>query len=80
MTLACFLLFGMPARRRSWRTMLGMLMFLVALTGGVMACGGGGNGGGGGGIAGTTAGAYTITVTAVSGAITQTCVVALTVQ
>jgi N-acetylneuraminic acid mutarotase len=85
--LACLLLFGVPARQRSWRTMLGMLMLLAALTASVMACGGGGNGnggggggGGGGGIAGTTAGTYTITVTGTSGATTETGTVSLTVQ
>jgi N-acetylneuraminic acid mutarotase len=77
--LACLLLFGLPARRRNWRTMLGILMLLVAITGSVMACGGGGNGGGGG-IAGTTAGAYTITVTGTSSSITETGTVTLTVQ
>jgi hypothetical protein len=86
-TLACLLLFGIPARRRSWRTMLGMLALLAALSSGVFACGGGGGGGsggggggGGGGIAGTTAGSYTIIVTGTSGSITATCPVALTVQ
>jgi Pro-kumamolisin, activation domain/FG-GAP-like repeat/Bacterial Ig-like domain (group 3) len=88
--LACFLLFGIPARRRSWRTILGMLIFFVALTAGVVACGSGGNGGGGnggggeggggGGIAGTTAGVYTITVTGTSSSTTETGSVTLTVQ
>jgi hypothetical protein len=81
--LACLLLFGIPARRRSWRTMLGMLMLLASLTASVMACGGGGNGGsggGGGGTSGTTAGAYTITVTGTSGTTTETGTVTLTVQ
>ncbi len=81
--LAGILLFGIPARRRSWRTMLGMLVFLVALTGGVFACGGGGSGGGGGGGTGnpgTTAGTYTVTVTGTSGTTTATGTVALTVQ
>jgi len=81
--LACLLLFGMPARRRSWRTMLGMLMLLASLTASVVACGGGGNGGGGvggGGIAGTTAGTYTVTVTGTSGSITSTGTVTLTVR
>jgi Chitobiase/beta-hexosaminidase C-terminal domain/Bacterial Ig-like domain (group 3)/Beta-propeller repeat len=83
-TLACLLLFGMPARRRSSRTILGMLALLVALTASVMACSGGGNGGGGGGgaggIAGTTAGNYTITLTGTSGSTTETGTVTLTVQ
>ena len=81
--LACILLIGIPARRRRWRTMLGMAALLVALTGGVLSCGGGGGGGigsGGNSNPGTTAGAYTITVTATSGTTTATGTVALTVQ
>ena len=38
--LACFLLYGIPARRRSWRGMLGLLLFAV-LTANI-GCGGGG--------------------------------------
>ena len=81
-TLACLLLFGIPARRRSWRTMLGMLFLLVAFGGGVLACGGGGSGGGGGGSGnpGTTAGAYTVTVTGTSGSLTQTTTLTVTVN
>jgi hypothetical protein len=80
-TLACLLLFGIPARRRRWRTLLGMLVLLVILSGGVFACGGGGSaGGGGGGNSGTTAGTYTITVTGTSGSLTATGVINLTVQ
>jgi hypothetical protein len=81
--LACLLLFGIPARRHAWRTMVGMLMLLVALAASVMACGGGGNGGGGGGgggTAGTTTGIYTVTVTGTSGSLTETGTVSLTVQ
>ncbi len=86
--LACLLLFGIPARRRSWRTMLGVLVLFAALAGGVSACGGssangsggGGSGGGGGGTAGTTAGAYAVTVTATSGTTSATGMVTLTVQ
>jgi trimeric autotransporter adhesin len=54
--LALLVLFGIPARRRSWRAMLGVLALMVAL-GGLAACGGGGgssSGGGGGGTPGTT--------------------------
>jgi hypothetical protein len=80
-TLAGILIFGIPARRRSWLTLLGMLALLVGSSGGVIACGGGGSvGGGGGGNPGTTAGTYTITVTGTSGTITATNTVALTVQ
>ncbi|MGA3160553.1 MAG: S53 family peptidase [Terracidiphilus sp.] len=65
--LACLLFFGIPARRRSWRIMFGMLGFLLIVTGGVLACGSGGSGGGGGtSIPGTTAGAYTVTITCTS--------------
>ena len=88
-TLACLLLFGIPARRRSWRTMLGMLALLMAITSGVFACGGGGSAGGGGGSgggggnSGTTAGSYNITVTGTSGTMVSTggpCSIILTVQ
>jgi hypothetical protein len=65
---------------------MGMLLLLVGLTGGVFACGGGGSnssgGGGGGGVnnPGTSPGNYLITITASSGAVTQTGTVTLTVQ
>ena len=82
--LACVLLFGIPARRRRWRMMVGMAAFLVVvLTGGMLACGGGG---GKGCVAptlisaGTRAGAYTITVTGTSGTTTATGTVTLNVQ
>jgi len=77
-TLACILLFGIPARRRSWRAMLGMLMLLVVLSCGVLACGG--KVGGSGGNSGTTAGNYAITVTGTSGTLTATNTISLTVQ
>jgi hypothetical protein len=86
-TLACILLFGIPARRRRWRTTLGLVVLLAVLASGVFACGGGGGnagggggGGGGTGDAGTTAGAYTITVTGTSGSASVTGTVTLTVQ
>lgn len=65
--LALLFFVGMPARRRSWRNLLGLLVLFAAL-GSLSACGGGGgngggNGGGGGGNPGTTAGTYTFTVT-----------------
>jgi len=79
--LACVLLFGIPARRRRWLTFLGMMALLVALTGGLLACGGGG----GSGCTpvfnpGTTAGPYIVTVTGTSGATTATNTFGLTVQ
>jgi subtilase family serine protease len=61
--LAFLVFLGIPARRRGWRAMLGVLVILAAL-GSLSACGGGGSsGGGGGGTPGTTAGSYTFTVT-----------------
>ena len=90
--LAGLLLFGMPAPRRRWRTVLAMAMLLVALTGGVLGCtkaagtsnpgttGGSGSGGSGGtSTLGTTPGTYTVTVTGTSGTITQTTVFTLVV-
>lgn len=81
--LACLLVIGIPARRRRWRTLLGMFVLLALLTGGLVSCGSkssGGGGGGGGGNSGTTTGTYSVTVTGTSGAIVQTTTVTLTVN
>jgi hypothetical protein len=78
--LALLVFFGIPARRRSWRSMLSILITMVAI-GTLASCGGGNtttNGGGGGqNDPGTTAGTYTYKVTAsaspsVNPAVTQT--------
>jgi hypothetical protein len=82
-TLACLLLFGIPARRRGWRTMIGMFVLHAALVGGMTACGGGGGGTkvcSAIAVAGTTPGSYTITVTGTSGTTTSAGTVTLTVQ
>jgi hypothetical protein len=72
--LAAILFIWIPRRRRSWLTMLGLLILFVSV--GAVGCGGGGNsgggGGGGGGNAGTTPGTYTVTVTGTSGSLTIT--------
>ncbi|HEY1208836.1 MAG TPA: S53 family peptidase [Terracidiphilus sp.] len=60
--LAFLIFLGIPARRRSWRSMLVILVMMAALSS-LAACGHGGGGGGGGGNSGTTAGTYTFTVT-----------------
>ena len=82
--LALLMLFGIPARRRSWKAMLGAIALLFVLAGGAVACGGGGSGGGGGGgggNAGTTAGTYSVTVTGTSGSMTVTsAAISVTVQ
>ena len=80
--LAGVLLFGIPPRRRRLLTRLGMLALLVALTGGVLACGGGSGAGGCNAVgnSGTTPGNYTVIVTGTSGATIETGTVSLTVQ
>ena len=78
--LACVLFFGIPARRRGWRSMLSLLVFLVAMAG--VGCGGGG-GNNNTGTTGTTTGTYTFTVTgtdSVTSTITSTTTVTLTVN
>ncbi|MGB7265116.1 MAG: hypothetical protein WBC92_06360, partial [Terracidiphilus sp.] len=84
--LALLVFFGIPARRRSWRSMLCVLVAMVAL--GVMSsCGGGGStSSGSGGTTpsnpGTSAGPYTVTVTGAATGVTPspTTTVTLTVQ
>jgi hypothetical protein len=79
--LACVVFLGMPARRRRWRAMLAMLAVLAVVVGGMTACGGGGGTACTGlSTAGTTPGAYTVTVTGTSGSTTATGTVNLTVQ
>jgi sugar lactone lactonase YvrE len=92
--LACVALLFVPLRRRGWlasRTWLPLmacaaLFATLAAMGcgggsGTVGSGGGGSGSGGGGTnSGTTAGTYTVTITGVSGGMTATGTVALTVQ
>lgn len=67
---ACVLLFGIPARRRSWRGIMGLLVITLFTLSVSIGCGSGGGsggnfggGGGGGGTGGgTTTGNYTINV------------------
>jgi hypothetical protein len=61
--LAFLVFLGIPAKRRSWRGLLGMVVLLAAL-GGLSACGGGSINSGGGGSTGTPQGTYTFSVTA----------------
>jgi hypothetical protein len=69
--LAVLIFFGIPVRRRSWRSMLGIIVAMAAL-GVLSSCGGSSGGGGGGGTGpsnpGTAASppAYTFTVTSSS--------------
>jgi len=78
LALGCLLIFIAP-RRRTW-TALGILI-LTAGALAVTACGGHSNAGTGtGGSTGTPSGSYTVAVTAVSGSVTATTHVQLTVQ
>jgi len=82
--LACLLFFGIPARRRRWRSLVGMFVLLAFLALGLVSCGGksssSGSGSGNSGNPGTTTGNYTVTVTGTSGSITQSTTVSLTVN
>lgn len=84
-TLAMLFFFGVPARRRAWRTTLGVMALsamAVLFATGAIGCGSSG-GGGGKTIPGTTAGAYTATVSAAdaaTGKITATTTVSITVN
>jgi hypothetical protein len=72
--LALVFLFGIPAKRRKWLALFGLLVMLA--TGAVVGCGGGGGSGCTSNCTttsgGTSTGAYVFTVTATSGSITQT--------
>jgi hypothetical protein len=75
--LGCLLIFAAP-RRRMW-TSLGMLVLAVVFVA-VTGCGGGHHDTGTGGTPGTPAGTYAVTVNAVSGTITASTKVTVTVQ
>lgn len=83
--LAVLFLFWIPSKRRKWMCIVGAIVLAVSI--GASGCGGGGangsGGGGGGGNAGTTPGAYTVTVTgtdAATGKITAQTTVAFNVN
>ena len=87
--LACVALLFVPLRRRSWLAIVAWAALFAATAG--MGCGGGSStvgGGGSGGEAeveeertpGRQPGTYTVTITGVSGGMTETGTVALTVQ
>jgi N-acetylneuraminic acid mutarotase len=84
--LAGLFLFVIPIpilkRSRTWRSMLSLVLSFTALVGGAVGCSGGGRQVACPNVikAGTTAGTYIITVTAISGAITRTGTVSVTVQ
>ncbi len=78
--LGCLFLIGVPARRRKWRTMVGMLLVFAVLSFGafgVIGCGGGsgsstgGGFGGGGGSGSGSGGGTTVTSTSNGGSSTS---------
>jgi hypothetical protein len=71
--LALVFLFGIPGRRRSWRTMLGMVLLLLAVCGAIPGCTGTLS-------HSTPPGLYSITVTGTSSGISSTGFVVLKVQ
>ena len=84
-TLAMVLFFGVPARRRAWRTLLGALaaVFIVSGIGCGTAAHPSSQSGNGTATAGTTPGAYVVTVTAAdaaTGTIKATTTVSVTVN
>ncbi len=74
---AAVLLFGLPRRRRKWQTLLSLLVLSVIAATAAIGCGGtpAVNTSGG-----TTAGAYTVTITGTSGSMTAKTTVSVTVQ
>ena len=81
--LACVVLLCVPMRRRRWVVTIAWVALLAGVAG--VGCGGGSASSGGGGNGsppnpGTTPGTYTVTITGVSGGMTETGTVALTVQ
>ncbi len=77
-TLACVFLFGLPAKRRRWQGMLGVFLLIAAL--GALGCGGGSSTPKPPKTPGTTAGSYTVNISAANGANTSATSVTVTVQ
>ena len=80
--LAFALFFGIPARRRAWRSLLAIFLLLAAFTSAITACGGSGSSSCGATVIhpGTTSGNYTITVTGAAGSLSTTTTFTVTVQ
>jgi hypothetical protein len=81
--LAAFLFLGLVPRRR-WRGMALLALLCIIAASALVGCGGGGSAGGGGTTPpanpGTTAGSYSVTVTATSGTVTASTIIPLSVQ
>jgi trimeric autotransporter adhesin len=77
MALAVLFFFGIPVRRRNWRSMLAILLF-AGIVGLGIGCGSGGSSTTTSG--GTSSGSYVLTVTGTSGSLSETTTVNLTVN
>jgi hypothetical protein len=81
--MAAFLFLGLVPRRR-WRGMALLVLLCIVATSALVGCGGGGSPAGGGTTPpanpGTTAGSYSVTVTATSGTVTASTIIPLSVQ
>jgi hypothetical protein len=77
--MSALLLFGIPARRCRWKTLLSMLLS-ASIAGAVIGCGGATNAAKTPANPGTTLGAYTVTVTGTSGATVQSTAVTVGVN
>jgi len=69
----------LPSHWRHWRWILGVLLFLIALSGGLVSCGGNSTGAGDP-SQGTAVAEYILTVTGTSGETTAQCAVSRTVE
>jgi hypothetical protein len=81
-SLAFLFLLGVHRRQLRWGAVLRVVLLLVILGSAGLGCGSndGSRGGGGSRTPGTTAGIYTVTITATSGTISATSTISLTVQ
>ncbi len=81
--LAALRFFGLPIRRRGWKTLLSLLVFAV-IVGAAIGCGAGASTSGSSTTGttnnGTTTGTYTVTVTGTSGSTAATTAVSVTVN
>lgn len=77
MALGCLFLIGIPARKRKWRMMVGMVLVFAMVSFGLVGCGGGGSsssgfgGGGGSGSGGGSGGGGSVSSTGGSGSSTN---------
>lgn len=76
--LACVVMLSIPSRRKSWKAILSIIAFAIAISAAI-GCGGSSSNNGGT-VGGTTPGAYTVTVTGTSGSTSAKTAVSVTVN